>query len=251
MGHDTNSLSGKVALITGAAHRIGATTARTLHDAGMNIVIHYRNSERAAKALQQGLLQLRPDSVALVQGDLQQIAEFNTLIQQAHSNWTRLDVLINNASTFYPTPVGTITEEHWGDLVGTNLKAPLFLAQAAAPYLQKQQGNIINIVDIHADRPLKEHTVYSIAKAGLAMLTRSLARELGPEIRVNGIAPGAILWPENEMDDATKREILSRTALKRSGEPADIAHTTLFLIRDAHYTTGQILNVDGGRTLSN
>ena len=135
--------------------------------------------------------------------------------------------------------------------MGSNLKAPLFLAQAAAPYLKAQQGNIINIVDIHADRPLKEHPVYSIAKAGLAMLTKSLARELGPDVRVNGVAPGAILWPENEMDEATKSDILSRTALKRSGEPADIARTVLFLIRDAHYTTGQILNVDGGRTLSN
>ena len=251
MDNETNTLNGKVALITGAAHRIGATTAHTLHAAGMNIVIHYRNSDGAAKALQQTLEAERPESVALVQGDLHQTDQLPTLIQQASAAWGRLDVLVNNASTFYPTPLGTITESNWDDLIGANLKAPLFLAQAAAPHLQQQNGNIINIVDIHADRPLKEHTVYSIAKAGLAMLTKSLARELGPEVRVNGIAPGAILWPENEMDDETKADILSRTALKRSGEPADIARTVRFLIQDAHYTTGQILSVDGGRTLSN
>lgn len=253
-GHSTpaeKSGSNPVVLITGAAHRIGATTARTLHAAGMNIVIHYRNSDGAARALQQALEASRPDSVALLQGDLQQIDPFPALVEQAASVWGRLDVLINNASTFYPTPVGSITESVWDDLIGSNLKAPLFLAQAAAPLLKEQRGSIINIVDIHADRPLKEHPVYCIAKAGLAMLTKSLARELGPEVRVNGVAPGAILWPENEMDESTKSEILSRTALKRSGEPADIARTVLFLIRDAHYTTGQILNVDGGRTLSN
>jgi pteridine reductase len=173
------------------------------------------------------------------------------MIQQAQSVWGQLDVLINNASTFYPTPVGSISEQNWDELIGSNLKAPLFLSQAAAPYLKQRQGNIINIVDIHADRPLKEHTVYSMAKAGLAMLTKSLARELGPEIRVNGIAPGAILWPENELNEASKEEILSRTALKRSGEPTDIANTALFLIEHAHYITGQIISVDGGRTLSN
>ncbi len=251
MDNDTNSCDGKVALITGAAHRIGATTARILHQAGFSIVIHYRNSDQAAKALQQSLQLERPDSVALVQGDLHQVDQFDRLIEEAVAAWGRLDALINNASTFYPTPVGSITEHHWDDLIGSNLKAPLFLSQAAAPYLLETEGNIINIVDIHADRPLKEHPVYSIAKAGLAMLTKSLARELGPQIRVNGIAPGAILWPENDMDDATKSEILSRTALKRTGEPADISRTALFLIRDAHYITGQILSVDGGRTLTN
>ena len=251
MSNDTVSCAGKVALITGAAHRIGATTARTLHAAGINIVIHYRNSSQGAEALQQELETLRPDSVQLVQANLHQVSQFDALIAQVVEQWGRLDILVNNASTFYPTPVGEIGEQQWEDLIGSNLKAPLFLSQAAAPYLQQQQGNIINIVDIHADRPLKEHTVYSLAKAGLAMLTKSLARELGPDVRVNGVAPGAILWPENEMDDATKEEILSRTALKRTGEPQDIANTALFLIRDAHYITGQILNVDGGRTLSN
>ena len=250
MGNDTNSCREPVALITGAAHRIGATTTRVLHRAGINIALHYRNSEAAAKSLQQELQQDRPDSVSLIQGDLHQTTQLSALVEEVHQQWGRLDILINNASTFYPTPVGEITEEYWDDLVGSNLKAPLFLSQAAAPFLKEQEGSIINIVDIHADRPLKGHPVYSVAKAGLAMLTKSLARELGPEIRVNGVAPGAILWPENEMDDATKSDILSRTALKRSGEPDDIAQTALFLIRDAHYITGQIINVDGGRTLT-
>jgi pteridine reductase len=217
----------------------------------MNLVIHYRNSNQAATELRNELEQNRPDSVALIQADLHQTATFDSMIQQAQSVWGQLDVLINNASTFYPTPVGSISEQNWDELIGSNLKAPLFLSQAAAPYLKQRQGNIINIVDIHADRPLKEHTVYSMAKAGLAMLTKSLARELGPEIRVNGIAPGAILWPENELNEASKEEILSRTALKRSGEPTDIANTALFLIEHAHYITGQIISVDGGRTLSN
>lgn len=217
----------------------------------MNLVIHYRNSNQAATELRNELEQNRPDSVALIQADLHQTATFDSMIQQAQSVWGQLDVLINNASTFYPTPVGSISEQNWDELIGSNLKVPLFLSQAAAPYLKQRQGNIINIVDIHADRPLKEHTVYSMAKAGLAMLTKSLARELGPEIRVNGIAPGAILWPENELNEASKEEILSRTALKRSGEPTDIANTALFLIEHAHYITGQIISVDGGRTLSN
>ena len=251
MDNDNNSLPPPVVLITGAAHRIGATTARVLHEAGMNLVIHYRNSNQAATELRNELEQNRPDSVALIQADLHQTATFDSMIQQAQSVWGQLDVLINNASTFYPTPVGSISEQNWDELIGSNLKAPLFLSQAAAPYLKQRQGNIINIVDIHADRPLKEHTVYSMAKAGLAMLTKSLARELGPELRVNGIAPGAILWPENELNEASKEEILSRTALKRSGEPTDIANTALFLIEHAHYITGQIISVDGGRTLSN
>ncbi len=256
MGNDSNSLDNRaldkrVVLITGAAHRIGATTARLLHAAGMNIVLHYRNSASAAEALQQELEKIRPDSVALIQADLHQTTQLNSLIQNAASQWGRLDVLINNASTFYQTPVGSITESDWNDLMGSNLKAPLFLSQAAAPYLSQQNGSIINMVDIHANRPLREYPLYSIAKAGLAMLTKTMARELGPDVRVNGVAPGAILWPEDGMDDSSKEDILSRTALKRSGEPSDIAYTILFLIRDASYITGQVLNVDGGRTLSN
>ncbi len=245
-----NSFEGRVALITGAAHRIGATTARTLHAAGANIVLHYRSSAAGAEALQDELHARRPDSVALVQGDLHDSAALPKMVTQAHAAWGRLDLLVNNASTFYPTPVGKVGETEWDDLIGTNLKAPFFLAQAAAPHLKMERGAIVNIVDIHAERPLKEHPVYSMAKAGLVMMTKSLACELGPEVRVNAVAPGAILWPENEMDDATKNKILDRTFLKRQGNPQDIANAVLFLARDAHYTSGHILTVDGGRSLN-
>ncbi len=247
---DTPTLKGKVALITGAAHRLGATTARTLHSAGADIVIHYRSSASGAEALRDELCALRPDSVALVQGDLLEVHALEQLVTEAHAAWGRLDILVNNASSFYPTPVGAITAAQWDDLIGTNLKAPLFLAQAAAPHLKRERGAIVNICDIHAERPLREHPVYSIAKAGLVMLTKSLAAELGPEVRVNGIAPGAILWPENDMDEATKERIISRTFLKRTGEPQNIADAVLFLVRDAHYTSGHILTVDGGRSLN-
>lgn len=247
---ENNTLEGKVVLITGAAHRIGAATARTLHAAGANIVLHYRSSRAGAEALQAELQAVRADSVALLQGDLLDTAALPGLVARAHVAWGRLDVLVNNASTFYPTPVGSVTEAQWEDLMGSNLKAPFFLAQAAAPHLRTERGCIVNIVDIHADRPLREHPVYSMAKAGLVMMTRSLACELGPEVRVNAIAPGAILWPENEMDDTTKARIIERTFLKRQGCPQDIARAALFLIRDADYTSGQVLNVDGGRSLN-
>jgi len=246
----TRSLHGKAVLITGAAHRIGATTARLLHGAGANIVLHYRQSRAAAEKLQAELNEHRANSVVLVQGDLLDTARLEGIAREAHSAWGRLDVLINNASTFYATPVGTITPQHWDDLLGSNLKAPLFLSQAAAPFLRETRGCIVNIVDIHAERPLRQYPVYSVAKAGLVMLTKSLACELGPEVRVNAIAPGAILWPEHEMDEATKARILDRTFLKRQGSPEDIARAALFLIRDADYTSGQILNVDGGRSLN-
>jgi len=237
------------ALITGGAHRIGATTARTLHAHGINLVLHYRNSATAAEQLADELNALREDSIQLVQGDLHETARLPTLIEAAVDCWGRLDILVNNASAFYPTPVGTVTEAQWDDLMDSNLKAPFFLAQAAAPYLREHHGSIINIVDIHAERPLKAHPVYSMAKAGLVMMTRSLARELGPEVRVNGVAPGAILWPEQGLDDSDKEDIVSRTALKRRGEPLDIARAVLFLIREADYMTGQIMTVDGGRSL--
>lgn len=240
----------KVILITGAAHRIGATTARTLHAAGYNIVLHYRSSSSGAEALEDELSILRENSVALVQGDLHQTDRLTQLIEGAHSVWGRLDGLVNNASTFYPTPVEEITEEHWDDLIGTNLKAPLFLTKAAAPYLSETQGSVVSIIDIHAERPLRKHPVYSIAKAGLAMMTKSMAAELGPKVRVNGVAPGAILWPDNDMDDETKERIVERTFLKRQGEAQNIADAVLYLLRDAHYTTGHILTVDGGRSLN-
>lgn len=250
-----NDLTGKVALLTGAAHRVGAVIARTLHAQGMNLVLHYRNSGEAAQRLQADLQTARADSVALVQADLLNIAALPALIDAALGAWQRLDVLVNNASSFYPTPVGSVTEVQWDDLTGSNLKAPFFLAQAAAPYLAQQHGCIVNIADIHADRPLKTYPVYSIAKAGLVMLTKALARELGPQIRVNAVAPGAILWPEQgagqDLDDAAKQHIIDRTTLKRQGAPHDIAQAVLFLIRDAGYISGHVLTVDGGRSLSN
>ncbi|EIJ43702.1 dehydrogenase of unknown specificity [Beggiatoa alba B18LD] len=242
-------LTDKVALITGAARRIGAVTARQLHAQGMKLALHYRESEADAHALQAELNAIRADSVLLLQADLAHVAKLTRMVQQAAEYFGRLDVLINNASSFYPTPIGQTTEAQWDDLFNSNLKAPFFLAQAATPYLSAVNGCIVNMVDIHAERPLKNHPVYSTAKAGLIMLTKSLAKELGASIRVNGVAPGAILWPEKDMDEVTKQRLVSALALKRHGEPLDIAKTILFLIRDAGYITGQIIAVDGGRTL--
>jgi pteridine reductase len=248
--HNT-ALSGKVLLITGAARRIGAEIVRTLHAEGMNIALHYRNSREEAEALKQELEASRPDSVSLVQADLLHTSELPGLVKQTIERWGRLDVLINNASTFYSTPVGSITEDDWDLLVGSNLKAPLFLTQAAAPELAIHRGCIVNIIDIHAFRPLKGYPVYSAAKAALKTLTESMARELGPDIRVNGVAPGAILWPEQEEPYGDQhKEIIQRTALKREGSPEDIAKTVLFLVKDAPYITGQIIPVDGGRMLA-
>lgn len=243
------SLSGKVALITGGARRVGAAICRALHAEGMNLVIHYRSSKGEAHALQEALQAQRPNSVLLVQGDLLNIAKIENLVHETINAQRRLDLLVNNASTFYPTPIGSATEKHWDDLIGTNFRLPFFLSQAAAPHLKKTGGSIVNIVDVHAERPLKNYPIYSAAKAGLAMLTQSLARELAPEVRVNGIAPGTILWPEHDMDELTKQRILSRVPQKRSGDPDDIARTVLFLTRDAGYISGQIIAVDGGRSV--
>jgi pteridine reductase len=245
----TGSLSGKVALITGAAQRIGARVARLLHAEGADLVLHYNRSAQAAEALRQTLEQQRSDSVRLVQANLCEIAALPTLIAEVEGYHGRLDILINNASSFYPTPLAEATEAQWEDLLGSNLKGPFFLTQAAAPLLRQSRGVVINLVDIHAQRPLKAHPIYSIAKAGNAMMVKTLARELGPEVRVNGISPGAILWPEQGLSESSKDEILSRTALGRPGSPEDIARTLLFLVRDADYITGQIIAVDGGRTL--
>lgn len=245
-----SDLTGKVILVTGGVHRLGAETARTLHALGANLVLHYRHSRDRALQLQDELNTERENSVVLVQADLLDYPKLPAVIKDAVAAWGKLDVLVNNASSFYLTPIGTVNEEQWDDLIGTNLKAPFFLSQAAAPHLQQQHGCIVNIVDIHADRPLKGYPVYSMAKAGLAMLTKSLACELGPEVRVNGIAPGAILWPESEIDDVTKQRIISRTFLKRRGDPSNIAQAVVFLVRDAIYTTGHVLNVDGGRSLN-
>ena len=243
--------SGKpVALITGAAKRIGSHTSRILHAAGYDIVIHYRSSRGEADALAGELNGKRADSARVVQADLNDTDCYQGLVDRAHEQWSRLDVLVNNASSFYPTPVGEMNLDNWEDLVNSNMRAPLFLSQAAVPYLQKHNGCIINMVDVHAQRPMKQHTIYCAAKAGLVMITMSLAKELGPEIRVNAVAPGAILWPENDMHEDTKSLILDRTALKRPGEPDDIANTILFLVRDASYITGQVIAVDGGRLLN-
>jgi pteridine reductase len=246
---EISDLRNQVVLITGGARRVGAAVARALHGAGANLLIHYRSSGGAAAALAGELNGIRPDSAATHAVDLLDAGASPALIAATLRRFGRLDVLINNASSFYATPVGQITTAEWDDLIGSNLKAPLFLSQAAAPSLRAQRGLIINMVDIHAFRPLKAHPVYSAAKAGLAMLTRSLARELAPEIRVNGIAPGPVLWPEAPMDEDLKREIIDKTALKRHGTPLDIARTALFLAKDAPFITGQIIAVDGGRSI--
>ncbi len=238
----------KVALITGASQRLGATTARVLHEAGLNIVVHYRSSRDAAHALQKELNAKRENSVVLVQADLLSMQGLPALAKEAHQAWNRLDVLINNASTFYHTPIGKASESHWDDLFGTNAKAPLFLSQAAAPFLKQTRGCIVNMVDIHGEKPLKEHTIYCMAKASLIMLTKSLSKELGPDVRVNAIAPGAIMWP-HDLDEVTKQRIVSRTFLKRKGDPLDIARTIRFLVLEAPYITGQVISVDGGRSL--
>ncbi|MDT8283439.1 MAG: pteridine reductase [Gammaproteobacteria bacterium] len=240
----------KTALITGGARRIGAATTKILHQAGYNVIIHCRMSRQAADELAAELNSCRADSASVVQADLNNETIYNHLIDQAYHCWNQLDVLVNNASSFFPTAIGSITLDDWNNLINSNMKAPLFLSQAAMPYLKQTHGNIINMIDIHAQRPMKQHSVYCAAKAGLAMLTMSLAKDLGPEIRVNGVAPGAILWPDNDMPEHTKNLILERTSLKRPGKPIDIAKTILFLARDAGYITGQIIAVDGGRSLN-
>jgi pteridine reductase len=241
----------KVALITGGAKRIGAYMARFLHAKGMNVVIHYRHSSQEAHALCDELNAIRANSaLALQVVNLNSHPEVLTLVNKAHAMWHRLDVLINNASSFYPTPIGQVEEDQWNDLFCSNLKAPFFISQAATLPLKQTKGCIINITDIHADRPLRNYSVYCMAKAGLVMMTKSLAKELAPDIRVNAIAPGNILWPLNaELPEDLKQELTERVALKRKGEPEDIAKAAWFLIEDAGYITGQVIAVDGGRLL--
>jgi pteridine reductase len=244
-----NPLHNKTALITGGARRIGATIGRALHARGMNLALHYRSSVAEAEQLRDELNIQRPNSILLLQGDLLNTVHLPGFIERIIDRWGRLDLLVNNASSFYPTPLDKATETQWEDLMGSNLKAPFFLAQAAALYLREVKGNIINIIDIHAQRPMNEFAIYCAAKAGLAMLTQSLALELGPAVRVNGIAPGAILWPQQGTSKVHQMQVLSRTVLGRQGNPDDIARTVLFLIEDGGYITGQIITVDGGRTL--
>jgi pteridine reductase len=242
----------KVVLVTGGAQRIGASICRYLHARGYNILLHYNRSEAEARSLQEELGAIRGDSVNLVHFDLVSNSDWSWLQETCLSHWGRLDALVNNASNFYPTPIGNITENQWNDILGSNLTGSFFLSQALVPAISEVAGCIVNIIDIHGDRPLKNYSVYSIAKAGLAMMTRSLAKELAPEIRVNGIAPGAILWPENEasLSELTRSTIIRQIPLKRQGAPEDIAKTVHFLIQDAPYINGQILAVDGGRSLS-
>ena len=239
----------KNALITGAAKRIGAACARLLHSEGYNVFIHYRASALEAQQLCNELNQQRPDSARIIQADLLSMAELEAVAGEVCKVWGGIDVLVNNASSFYPTAVTEVTERQWDELLGSNLKVPFFLAQALAKTLTANKGCIVNIVDIHAERGLSGYPVYSIAKAGLAAMTKVLAKELGPAVRVNGVATGAILWPDNDLSESAKLEILQRVILKRSGESVDIAKAVLFLVKDADYITGQILTVDGGRTL--
>jgi len=243
------TLDNKVILVTGASKRIGANTARCLHQAGARLVIHYNRGAIAAENLKNALCEIRDNSVELIRGDLADISKMKNLVRHAAMKMGRLDALINNASVFFPTPINAATEDHWHTIFDANLKAPFFLAQAAAPYLKKSCGAIINMADIYAERPIADHPIYSASKAGLVSLTRSLAHDLGPEIRVNAISPGAIIWPENNPDEVSQQRMISRTPLKRVGDPDDIARTILFLLVNAPYITGQVINVDGGRTV--
>jgi pteridine reductase len=245
-----SSLDGRWALVTGAAKRIGAVIASTLHAAGANVAIHYNRSAADADRLAEELNRRRAKSAFTIAADMLDIPAVERMAAQVlDRTGGKLDALVNNASNFYPTPIGTITLEQWDDLLGSNLKAPLFLSQALVPALRSSRGVIVNIVDVHSQRPLRDHPVYGPAKAGLAMLTRSLAKDLGPDVRVNGVSPGAILWPDEGMSEGLRAAIIKQTALKRAGTPEDIAAAVLFLVRDAPYVTGQIIAVDGGRSV--
>ncbi|MGC1854106.1 MAG: pteridine reductase [Candidatus Aquirickettsiella sp.] len=248
---DDSKANNKVVLITGAGKRVGAAIAQHCHQLGMRLAIHYRESAQQASALCASFNQQRPDSAIALGADLRDTDKLEGLIEPVISKWGQLDVLINNASSFYPMPLAKVTPSVWEDMMASNLKAPFFLSQVVAPHLKQQKGCIINLVDIQAQRPLKNYSVYCIAKAGLVMLTKSLAKELGPNIRVNAIAPGIVLWPddETEFNEALREKILTRNALKRIGTPQDVAKTAVFLINHADFITGQIIAVDGGRSL--
>lgn len=245
---------GGVALITGAARRLGAATTRALHGRGYRVVVHYRSREHDAEALVASLNDERAGSAVAVQADLRDPEDVRSLARQAREYWSRLDVLVNNASEFFPTPVGELSMEQWGRLVDTNLRAPVLLVEALAEELRLQHGCIVNLVDVHAERPLGDHPVYCATKAALASLTRSWARDMAPQVRANGVSPGAILWPEGEgeagMPEATRQAILEQVPLHRTGEAGDIAGAIAWLVCDAPYVTGQVLNVDGGRSVN-
>lgn len=245
-------MQGKVVLVTGGAKRVGAAICRRLHASGAQIAIHYRSSKQEATDLQESLDKLRANSAAVFQADLLDLHALPQLVHKVVKKFGQLDALVNNASSFYATPLQDIAEPQWHDLLGTNLKAPLFLAQTAADELRRRHGCIVNIADIHAERPMHGHLLYSVAKAGLVALTKGLAQEMAPQVRVNAVAPGVIVWPESEawMDEEQRRKIVAHTLLKREGEPDDIARTVQFLLEDAPYITGQIISVDGGRSVN-
>lgn len=245
-------MQGKTVLVTGGARRVGAAIVRRLHAAGANVAIHCRKSLYDALALRAELNEIRADSALIVQADLIELAALARMVEETVQQFGRLDALVNNASSFFPTPLEQIDEQQWVDLIGTNLKAPLFLAQAAAAELRRHHGCIVNIVDIHAELPMHGHLLYNVAKSGLAGLTRSLAQEMAPQVRVNGVSPGPILWPEaaDWQDEEQRRKIVAHTLLKRTGAPEDIAKTVQFLIADAPYITGQVIAVDGGRSIN-
>jgi len=246
------ALNNKVVLITGGAKRVGAAICRMLHAEGAQLMVHYRSSAFEARALQTELNLSRPDSVEIIQADLLDIAALPTLVSKTVKHFGKLDVLINNASSYYSTELGQINEENWLDLIGSNLKAPLFLSQAAAPALRQTNGCIVNITDMHIERPKKGYIVYSVSKAGLVTLTKSLAHELSPDVRVNAVAPGPVLWPDDnpQFDDVYRQRVISQTLLKRIGEGNDVAKAVKFLIADAPFITGHVLAVDGGRSLN-
>jgi pteridine reductase len=239
-----------VALITGAARRVGAVIARTLHEAGFDLALHYRHSADEARALALDLDSRRRGSTLLVPAELADLAALPVIIEHVLTHYGRLDALVNNASAFFPTPVDSATAQQWNQLFASNAQAPFFLSQAAIPALRKARGSIVNLVDIYAERPLADHPLYCMAKAALAAMTRSLALDLGPEVRVNGVAPGAVLWPGDGKPYDNQQAMLARTPLQRAGSPEDVANTVLWLLRDAPFVTGQIIRVDGGRTLS-
>ncbi len=242
----------KVALITGAARRVGAEIAHTLHAAGINVVLHYHRSEEEAKRLCHIFNEQRANSACMLQADLLEIESLDSLVKKAFEAWGHLDILVNNASLFQKTSVGNVTQAIWDDLLNSNLKAPFFLSQAAVGYLRERHGCIVNITDVHALRPMRDYGIYCVSKAGLTMLTQALAKELGPQIRVNAVAPGTVMWPDgdNVLEEDRKQKIIQRTALHRHGTSKDIAKAVLFLVQDADYITGETLTVDGGRSLS-
>ena len=242
--------SRKTALVTGAAARIGACTAETLHARGCDVLLHCNSSVDRAESLADRLNGIRQDSAAVASSDLSSLDDIQSLAETFRARFDRLDILVNNASRFYPTQVGETQVWEWEDLINSNLRGPYFLVQALLEDLKTGGGSVINIVDIYARRPLSNHGVYVISKAGLEMMTKSMAAELGPTIRVNGVSPGAILWPENESDDSAKQAVLDKTVMKRIGEADDIATAVAYFALDAPYVTGQILAVDGGRSLN-